>query len=38
MIEHYAVFWNFEENMVFFERMINYAFEKLNLSKVVPIK
>lgn len=38
MVEHYAVYWNFEDNMRFIEKMINSLFERLNLPKVVQIK
>jgi len=29
MVEHYAVYWNFEDNMLFIEKMINSLFERL---------
>ncbi|EKE28834.1 MAG: hypothetical protein ACD_3C00006G0016 [uncultured bacterium (gcode 4)] len=38
MVEHYAVFWNFEDNMRFTEEMFDYIFKKLNLNKSVNIK
>lgn len=38
MVEHYAAFWNFEDNMEFTEQMFDYLFAKLNLDKIVKIK
>ncbi|MEF2174866.1 MAG: lysine--tRNA ligase [Candidatus Absconditabacteria bacterium] len=38
MVEHYAAFWNFEDNMQFTEKMFDYLFSKLNLDKIVKIK
>jgi lysyl-tRNA synthetase class II len=38
MVEHYAVFWDFNDNMKFTEDMFEYLFEKLNLNKIVKIK
>jgi len=38
MVEHYAVYWNFQDNMRFTEDMINYLFDKLNLDRKVMIK
>lgn len=38
MVEHYAVYWNFQDNMKFTEDMINYLFDKLNLNRKVMIK
>ncbi|HBA45238.1 TPA: hypothetical protein DEG21_04035 [Patescibacteria group bacterium] len=38
MVEHYAVYWNFEDNMKFIEKMFDYLFAKLNLGKIVQIK
>lgn len=29
MVEHYAAYWNYEDNMRFIERMINSLFERL---------
>ncbi len=29
MVEHYAAYWNYEDNMKFIERMINSLFERL---------
>ena len=39
MIEHYAAWWNFEDNMDFTEKMINYVFDKISeLNKVIDVK
>lgn len=38
MVEHYAAYWNYEDNMRFIERMINSLFERLKLEKTVQIK
>jgi len=39
MIEHYAAWWNYEDNMEFIEKMYDYIFEKIpELSKVVQVK
>lgn len=37
-VEHYAAWWNFEDNMKFTEEMFEYLFEKLNLPKKIKIK
>jgi len=37
-LEHYAAYWNFEDNIKFTEKMFDYLFEKLNISKVLPVK
>lgn len=38
MIEHYAAYRNYEDNMIFTERMFDYIFQKLpQLHKVVTI-
>ncbi len=36
-VEHYAVYWNFEDNMKFTEEMFEYVFSKLNMNKEVEI-
>jgi len=36
--EHYAVYWNYEDNMKFTEKMFDYLFEKLWLSKTLNVK
>lgn len=38
MVEHYAAYWNYEDNMRFIEKMINVLFERLDLNKTVQIK
>lgn len=38
MVEHYAAYWNYEDNMRFIERMINSLFERLKIEKTVKIK
>ncbi len=39
MIEHYAAWWNFEDNMKFIEQMYDYIFENMpELSKIVEVK
>lgn len=38
MVEHYAAFWDFQDNMRFTEKMFDYIFDKLNLERVVKIK
>lgn len=38
MVEHYAAYWNYEDNMDFTERMFGYLLEKLLGSKKVMIK
>lgn len=39
MIEHYAAWWNFEDNMIFLENMFDYVFENIpELSREVDIK
>ncbi len=37
-VEHYAAYWNYEDNMNFTEKMFDYFFEKLNISKTINIK
>lgn len=37
-VEHYATYWNFEDNMDFTEKMFSYLIKKLNLPKTVKIK
>lgn len=36
-LEHYAAYWNFEDNMNFTERMFDYLFDKLNLPKKIKV-
>ena len=37
-VEHYAVYWNFEDNMKFTEDMFDYIFDKLNINREISIK
>jgi len=37
-VEHYAVYWNYEDNMNFTEKMFDYLFDKLGLSKILKVK
>jgi lysyl-tRNA synthetase class 2 len=36
-IEHYAAYWNFEDNMRFTEEMFDYIFNNTDLKKEVNI-
>lgn len=38
MVEHYAVYWDFEDNMRFCEKMFEYLFRELKLDNIVKIK
>jgi lysyl-tRNA synthetase class 2 len=38
MVEHYAVYWNYEDNMRFTEKMFDYLFEHLKLPKIRRVK
>jgi len=33
-LEHYVAYWNFEDNILFTERMFNFLFDHLNLPRV----
>ncbi|MDD3646372.1 MAG: lysine--tRNA ligase [Candidatus Gracilibacteria bacterium] len=37
-IEHYAAWWNFEDNIRFTEEMFDYIFDKLKLNREIEIK
>jgi len=37
-VEHYASYWNFEDNMKFTEDMFDYIFEIMKLNRDVKIK
>lgn len=37
-VEHYAVYWNYEDNMKFTEKMFDYLFDKLELAKKLKVK
>jgi lysyl-tRNA synthetase class II len=36
-VEHYAAWWNYEDNMKFTEEMFDYIFNILNLDRDVKI-
>jgi len=38
VIEHYAAWWNFEDNIRFTEKMFDYIFDKLELNREIEIK
>ncbi len=38
VVEHYAAWWNFEDNMSFTEELFNYIFEELNIDKKIKVK
>jgi len=38
VFEHYAVYWNFEDNIKFTEDMFDYVFDKLKLNREISIK
>jgi len=37
-IEHYAAYWNFEDNMKFTEEMFDYIFDTMKLNREIKIK
>lgn len=37
-VEHYAVYWNFEDNMKFTEDMFDYIFDTMKLDREIKIK
>jgi lysyl-tRNA synthetase class 2 len=37
-VEHYATYWNFEDNMRFTENMFDYIFDNMNLDRNIKIK
>jgi len=37
-LEHYAAYWNFEDNIAFTERMFNFIFDRLNLGRTVELR
>lgn len=37
-VEHYAVYWNYEDNMKFTEEMFDYLFAELGISKQLKVK
>jgi lysyl-tRNA synthetase class II len=38
MVEHYAVYWNYEDNMNFAEKMVKTLFQKLGLPPIINIE
>lgn len=38
MIEHYAAYWNYEDNISFTEEMFMHLFKKLGLPTTIPIR
>jgi len=38
MIEHYAAWWNFEDNIEFTEKMFDFVFDKMKLDRIVNVK
>jgi lysyl-tRNA synthetase class 2 len=38
VFEHYAAYWNFEDNMKFTEDMFDYIFETMKLDREVKIR
>jgi len=38
VFEHYAAYWNFEDNMKFTEEMFDYIFETMNLDRTIKIR
>ena len=37
-VEHYAVYWNYEDNMHFTEEMFDYIFDNLGISRQLKVK
>lgn len=37
-VEHYAAYRNYENNMVFMEKLIDYIFDKMNISRKLNVK
>ncbi len=38
VVEHYAAWWNFEDNIKFTEKMFDYLFNKLGLDRKIAVK
>ncbi|HUT21906.1 MAG TPA: lysine--tRNA ligase [Candidatus Bipolaricaulota bacterium] len=36
-LEHYAAYWNFEDNIAFTEKMFDYLFDKLGLDRKIDV-
>ncbi|MBO7505228.1 hypothetical protein IKO50_03990 [bacterium] len=37
-VEHYAVYWNYEDNMKFTEKMFDFLFDELKLDRKLKVK
>jgi len=37
-VEHYAAYWNYEDNMRFTEQMFDYIFDTMKLERKIPVK
>lgn len=37
-VEHYAVYRNYEDNMKFMEKLIDYVFDKMNIDRKIKVK
>lgn len=37
-VEHYAVYRNYEDNMRFMEKLIDYVFDKMNIDRKIKVK
>ncbi len=37
-VEHYAAFWDYKDNMVFAEKLFDYIFDTLNISRKLKVK
>jgi len=37
-VEHYAAYWNFNDNMKFTEDMFDFIFDEMNLDRNIQIK
>ncbi|MFA6228093.1 MAG: lysine--tRNA ligase [Patescibacteria group bacterium] len=38
LLEHYAAYWNFEDNIKYTEKMFDHLFDKLKLQKVLEVE
>jgi lysyl-tRNA synthetase class II len=38
VVEHYAAWWNFEDNIKFTEEMFDYIFNELKLERKIAVK
>lgn len=37
-VEHYAVYWNYEDNMKFMEKLIDFIFDEMKLDRKIKVK